>query len=210
MDQLSVLLAANWGMGERLLSALMENPAVRLVGVVTRSESSGKDSWADAVRNRAQAAGLPVWDESLLDPFRLGRLVHDVRADNLWIHAFMRRLPREIYTMPRRGTVNIHGSLLPAYRGPSPHQWVLKNRDLLTGLTSHFVDEGLDTGPIIHQETVSLSGDETLPVLLDKLKGVVLPLVHETVNKLLDPDFIPMPQDGSRATYAPRLMQETS
>lgn len=205
MATLSVLLAANWGLGERLLAALLDDPRIRLLGVVTRAAMESADPFADVVRKRATAAGLPAWDEDALPPLALGALARDLGADVLWLHAYMRRLPRETFTAPRRGTVNVHGSLLPAYRGPAPHHWVLKNREPMTGLTSHFVDEGLDTGPIIHQVTVPLTGDETMPVLLDRLAEAATPLAKGTVDKLLAPGFAPEPQDESRATYAPRM-----
>lgn len=202
---LRVLLAANWGLGERLLEALLVCPEVIVLGVVTRCDSHHDIRWADAVRLRAESAGLPVWDEQILTPPALGQIVRALDADILWLHAYMRRLPRAVFIAPRLGTVNVHGSLLPAYRGPAPHHWVLANRDPETGLTSHVVDEGLDTGPIIHQVRVRLRGDETLPDLLDTLKDAASPLVHDTVRKLLDPNFRPVPQDASLATYAPSM-----
>jgi len=205
MTTLAVLFAANWGLGERLLAALLESPAVRVLGVVTRAASGGGDPWADVVRQRAVEAGLRTWDEAALDPVALGTLARELGADLLWLHAYMRRLPHAAFTAPRRGTVNVHGSLLPAYRGPAPHQWVLANRDPATGLTSHFVDEGLDTGPIIHQVTVPLAGDETRAGLLDKLNHAAVPLVQGTVARLLDPGFTPVAQDEVRASYAPRM-----
>ncbi|MEW5772135.1 MAG: formyltransferase family protein [Thermodesulfobacteriota bacterium] len=205
MTTLAVLFAANWGLGGRLLAALLESPAIRVLGVVTRAAAGGGDPWADVVRQCAAEAGLRIWDEAALDPVALGALARELDADLLWLHAYMRRLPREAFAAPRQGTVNVHGSLLPAYRGPAPHHWVLRNREPMTGLTSHFIDEGLDTGPIIHQVTVPLLGDETLPVLLDRLGDAAAPLVRGTVAKLLDPGFVPVPQDESRATHAPRM-----
>lgn len=202
---LTVLLAANWGLGERLLAALLDAPEVRVLGVATRAASGGGDPWADMVRQRALQAGLPVWDEDTLPPQDLAALVRELGADLLWLHAYLRRLPRAAFTAPRLGTVNVHASLLPAYRGPSPQHWVLRNREPVSGLTSHFLDEGLDTGPIIHQVPVPLSPTETLDTLFEKYREAAGPLVRETVAKLLDPGFTPRPQDESLATYAPRI-----
>ena len=214
MAQLSVLLAANWGLGERLLAALLDCPEVRLLGVVTRAQTGGADPFADPfadiVRRGAEAHGLAVWDEAALPPLELGALARSLGADVLWLHAYMRRLPRAAFTAPRLGTVNVHASLLPAYRGPSPQQWVLRNRERLTGLTSHFVDEGLDSGPIIHQVPVPVSPQESLESLLEKSKEAAAPLVRGTVKRLLDPGFKPAPQDESRASHAPRPKEDAT
>ncbi len=203
--RLRILLAANWGLGERLLAALLACPEVLVLGVVTRPGAQGGDPWASAVDRSARAAGLRVWDEADLPPPALGALAREQGADLLWLHAYLRLLPREVYSAPRLGSVNVHASLLPAYRGPAPQHWVLKNREPVTGLTSHFLDEGLDSGPIIHQERVPLAGTETLAELLDKLKAAAAPLVRATVEKLRAPDFVPAAQDETLATYAPRL-----
>lgn len=207
---LTVLLAANWGLGERLLAALQDAPEAQVLGVVTRAASGGGDPWADVVRTRADRAGLPVWDEDALRPQDLAALARDLGSDLLWLHAYMRRLPRAVYTAPRLGTVNVHASLLPAYRGPAPHHWVLRNRETVSGLTSHFLDDGLDTGPIIHQVPVPLSPTETLDSLFNKYREAAGPLVRETMARLRDPGFAPRPQDESLATYAPRIPEVAS
>lgn len=206
-EVLSVLLAANWGIGEQLLAALESCPGVRLLGVVTRFAPGGEDPWADAVRCRAEAGGHRIWNEAGLTPLQLGELTRSVCADVLWLHAYMKRLPRETFSAPRIGSVNVHASLLPSYRGPSPSRWVLENRESITGITSHFVDEGIDTGPIIHQVPVPVSADDNMDSLLDKLKAAVTPLVLESVRRLLSVDFKPEPQDESRASRAPRRME---
>jgi len=203
---LRILLAANWGLGERLLTALIENPNVELQGVITRdSEADPADPWATAVRNRAVSSGLKIWDEATLTPAAFKDLVRAQAPDLLWMHAYMRRLDRATYTAAQFGTVNVHASLLPRYRGPAPHHWVLKNRDPESGLTAHFVNDGLDTGPIIHQERVLLTGRESIQELLNKLKGIVPALVWGTVRNLQDPSFRPIVQDESLATFAPAI-----
>lgn len=210
-SSLRVLLAANWGLGERLLAALLDCPDVSLQGVITRCPAPDNDDpWADAVRARAAAAGLPIWEEKSLTHPALADLVRNLNVDVLFLHAYMHRLRQDTYSAARKGTVNIHASLLPRHRGPAPHHWTLKNREPETGLTSHFVDDGLDTGPIIHQVRICLNRNETLPDLLETLKKAAPHLVRGTVRNLLDPGFRPVPQDASLVTHAPVMESRLS
>lgn len=198
---LRVLAALHWGLGERLLDAMLHCPRLRVLGVACRAPASQDDPYATAVRRRAARAGLPVWEEEGQD---LGRLARQVGADLLWLHAYMRRLPPEVLTAAPRGALNVHASLLPAHRGPDPLHWVLARKDARTGLTAHMMDQGLDTGPIVHQVAFAVHPHDTRETLLEKCGQAARPLVEETVRRLLDPDFTPLPQDESLASHAPR------
>lgn len=204
---LRVALLANWGLGREALLALAADPRVRLVLVVTRATAVAGDPWADCLARELRAldpgGSIAVVDHSV--PMeRLGRLLVDHGVELLVCHAYMRRLPRQVFAAPRLGTVNIHASLLPRHRGPAPGHWVLAGGDAETGLTAHLMDEGLDTGPIVHQERLALRGNEDMPALLEGQKPLVRPLLHATIGKLLTPGFTPLVQDESGASYAPK------
>ena len=198
---LRVLAALHWGLGERLLDALLHCSQLQLLGVVCRGPALQHDPHAMAVRRRAQQAGLPIWEEDGQD---LGWLARHVGAHLLWLHAYMRRLPPEVLATTPLGALNVHASLLPAHRGPDPLHWVLARKDARTGLTAHLMDQGLDTGPIVHQVAFAVYPHDTRETLLEKCKQAARPLVEETVRRLLDPDFSPLPQDEALASHAPR------
>lgn len=198
---LRVLAALHWGLGERLLDALLDCPQLRLMGVVCRGPAIQPDPYAMAVRRRARQAGLPIWEQDEQD---LGRLARQTGADLLWLHAYMRRLPPEVLAAAPLGALNVHASLLPAHRGPDPLHGALARQDARTGLTAHLMDQGLDTGPIVCQVAFAVHPGDTRETLLEKCKQAARPLVEETVRRLLDPDFSPLPQDEALASHAPR------
>lgn len=204
MDAVSVVLLANWGLGVELLDAFAAMPRVRVAAVVTRRPDGSPDPWAGAVWERALALGVPVHDQDALDAEAMRRVAADSGADLLAVHAYMRRLPASVYLAPRLGGINIHASLLPRHRGPSPHHWSIASGDARTGLTSHYLDEGMDTGPIIYQLSLPIRQGDAPADLVERVKGLAAPLLRETVRRVLDPDFKPVLQDENLATYAPR------
>jgi methionyl-tRNA formyltransferase len=116
----------------------------------------------------------------------------------------MRILPKSIISLPKYGTVNIHPSLLPKYRGPSPTHWVLKNKEDRTGLTCHYMDEWLDTGGIIYQLEISVKSKDTFASILERQKMIIEELLLESITRILDHSFRPTPQASELASYAPR------
>jgi methionyl-tRNA formyltransferase len=111
-------------------------------------------------------------------------------------------------TLPRLGCINLHGSLLPKYRGAAPIQWAVANGDAVTGNTTMLIDEGLDTGPILLVETRAIGPDETSVKLFDQLAKAGAPLVVETLRGLADRSIEPRKQNDDEATFAPLLNRE--
>jgi methionyl-tRNA formyltransferase len=110
--------------------------------------------------------------------------------------------------IPRLGWINLHGSLLPKYRGAAPINWAIVNGETHTGVTTMQVNAGLDTGPILLKYEAEIGLDETAPQLAARLAEAGAPLIAETLRKLDRGDVTPEPQDGSRATLAPLLKKE--
>ena len=198
-----VALLASWGLGLEILKALEAERRVELAHVVTRCHGPAEDPWALAVRRRAQDKRLAVSCEEELDFQALRALLQEVRADLLVVHAYPRRLPPDVFRTPRLGGVNIHPSLLPRHRGPAPTHWVLRNKERETGLTAHYIDQGLDTGDIIHQCRVDVHAADDQGSVIERLKGVVPALLRAALDKILDPGFRPLPQTGE-SSYAPK------
>ncbi len=125
-----------------------------------------------------------------------------LKPELIVVAAFGQILPREVLSLPKFGCLNIHPSLLPQHRGPSPVATSLLCGDLLTGVTIILMDEGLDSGPILAQEKVGIAATDTTGSLTAKLAHVGAGLLMDTLPKWLKGELEPRPQDESQATYS--------
>ncbi len=184
----------------------------RIVGVVTvpdkpsgrglkLNESDVKKFHSSTLADK----GIPLFQPtSLKDP----QFISDLEALNadIFIVVAFRMLPKIVWDMPKYGTFNLHGSLLPAYRGAAPINWAIINGEKSSGVTTFLIDEQIDTGNILLQESILLDSRETVGTLYHKLMGIGADLVTETVNKLLS-GITPKPQQGE-VKEAPKLNKE--
>jgi methionyl-tRNA formyltransferase len=125
------------------------------------------------------------------------------RADLAVVVAYGRILPTEYLNAPRLGCINVHFSLLPRYRGAAPVNWAIVNGEEKTGVTTMFVREKLDSGPILLQRETQIGQTETAPELMQRLAEMGAELVGETLKRL--DELQPVSQDESKATFAPLL-----
>ncbi|MCQ2400590.1 MAG: methionyl-tRNA formyltransferase [Lachnospiraceae bacterium] len=160
------------------------------------------------VKEAALALGLPVMqplkatNEEFLT--ELERLAPDV----IVVAAYGKILRKRLLDIPKYGCVNIHGSLLPRWRGAAPIQWAVIEGDEKAGLTTMLMGEGLDTGDMLLKEEVVLSADETGGSLFDRLSELGGPLIVRTLEGIEKGTITPVPQDDSLSTYAPMLTKE--
>ncbi len=138
-------------------------------------------------------------DERGLD--RLRALAPEVAV----VVAYGRLLPAGLLAVPRHGFVNLHPSLLPRHRGPSPIAWAIASGDVETGATTMLLDEGMDTGPILLQRATAIGPKERTPDLERRLADMGAELVVETLAGLDDGSVAPRPQDDAAATVTPKL-----
>ncbi len=131
-----------------------------------------------------------------------------IAPDCVVIIAYGQIVPQRLIDIPRLGWINLHGSLLPKYRGAAPMQWAIANGEERTGLTTMKIDAGLDTGPALLQYETPIGADETAPDLSTRLAAAGAPLVAETLLQLDRGEIAPQPQDNSQATLAPPLKKE--
>lgn len=122
--------------------------------------------------------------------------------------AYGQILPRALVELPRRGTLNVHASLLPRYRGAAPVQWAIARGETETGVTTMCLDEGLDTGPLLLQRPEPIGPTDTAPALEARLAAIGAALLLETLRGLEAGTLSPVAQDGTRATHAPILKRE--
>ncbi len=157
----------------------------------------------------AQANGIAVFQPEKLSrsPETL-EAMRALRADVLVMVAFGQILKEPVLKVATFGTVNIHGSLLPAYRGPAPINWAIINGETETGVTTMFSDKGVDTGQMLLKQAVAIGADTNSEQLSETLARVGADLLLETLNRILDGTVRPETQDESKATYAPLLKKE--
>jgi methionyl-tRNA formyltransferase len=133
---------------------------------------------------------------------------HRTAPDAVVIIAYGQIIPQRLIEIPRLGWINLHGSLLPKYRGAAPIHRAIINGETSTGLTTMRIDAGLDTGPTLLKFETDVGPDETAPQLYARLSEAGAPLVAETLRALERGTIVPAPQDNSRATFAPPLEKE--
>ena len=132
----------------------------------------------------------------------------EIDADVFVVVAF-RILPEEVYSLPKHGAFNLHGSLLPKYRGAAPIQWSLINGDKETGLTTFFLKSKVDTGNMILQEKIAIDEDDNFGTLHDKMSDAGSDLVLKTLVKISKNDVLEREQDDKLASPAPKITKET-
>lgn len=183
----------------------------QVVGVVTqpdRPKGRGHALAPPPIKEVAQRAGIPVVQPvKIRTPDFLERLTAWA-PDLIAVAAFGRILHAPILTLPPSGCVNVHGSLLPKYRGAAPVQWAVINGETETGITTMLMDEGMDTGPMLLQERLSIRPDDTAGTLAPRLAELGGRLLVDTIARLEAGTLTPRPQDSSQATLAPLLKKE--
>jgi len=182
-----------------------------VVGVVTqpdRPKGRGQTLTPSPVKLLAQRAQIPLLQPlKMKDPEFLQALAR-WKPDLITVAAFGRILPPAILSLPPRGCINVHGSLLPKYRGAGPIQWAIINGETETGITTMLMDEGMDTGAMLLQETIPITPDDTVETLSPRLAELGGRLLVETITRLKAGTLVPRPQDASQATLAPLLNKE--
>jgi methionyl-tRNA formyltransferase len=181
-----------------------------LVAVVTqpdRPKGRGKKNTSPPVKEAAVSLKIPVFQPAKIkDPDFICAL-RDLSPDVIAVVAYGRILPKDILTLPGYGCINVHASLLPKYRGAAPIHWAVINGDKLTGITTMFMDEGLDTGDMILREAVPVYDDDNVGALHDRLAILGAKLLIKTLGLLRCGRAARLPQAGE-SSYAPMLKAE--
>lgn len=184
-------------------------PIAAVVTQPDRPAGREKKETAPPVKHMAQKFGLTVLQPaSVKDPSFL-EVLGKVRPDLVVVAAFGQILPKAVLDFPPLGCLNIHPSLLPAYRGAAPINWSIIRGEKQTGVTIMLMDEGMDSGDILTQEQTSIGKTETYGELHDRLALQGAALLVKTIDQVVSGDARRQKQDSSRATFAPRLNRET-
>ncbi len=194
------------------LEALIENGhTVSAVFTQTdKPKGRGNKIAFSPVKEYALAHNIPVYQpNSLKKELEVYfPILKDLDPDMIVVAAYGKILPVEILELPKYGCINVHGSLLPKYRGAAPIQWTVLNGDEFGGITTMQMAEGLDTGDMLLSEKVAVKENETASELYDRLSYVGASLLIKTINGLLAGKITPVRQNEDDASYAPMLTKD--
>ncbi len=195
---------------EASLNALIADGR-NVVGVVTnpdKPKGRGHKMMKPPVKEAAERAGIPVWQPQSLKNGELREVLRELNPDVICVVAYGRILPSYVLEYPKYGCVNVHGSILPAYRGAAPIQRSVINGEEFAGITTMLMNEGLDTGDMLLCEKVKIGEDETSEDLFDRLAPIGGQLLLKTLDGLKNNAITPEKQDDSLSTYAPMIKKE--
>jgi methionyl-tRNA formyltransferase len=191
------------------LLALLRSEA-EVVAVVTQPDKpKGRNHVLSSppVKEAALTHGIAVLQPSIIRDNAFIEELNKLNPDIIVVAAYGKILPPQILHLPAYGCVNVHASLLPAYRGAAPIPWAIVNGEEKTGITTMLMDEGLDTGDILLKEAVEITDDDTAETLGRRLAEISASLLMTTIEKLRDGSLKPVPQAGT-PSYAPPLKKE--
>ncbi len=182
-----------------------------VLAVVTqpdRPKGRGQKLFPSAIKSLALAKNLPIFQpEKIRDPVSL-EVLQSYRPELIVVVAYGQILSSSVLSIPPRGCVNVHASLLPQYRGAAPITWAILNGETRTGVTTMFLDAGMDTGPILLTAETPIEQEDTAGTLHDRLSRMGADLLRQTLDGLEKGQITPRSQDHSQATYAPKIDKE--
>lgn len=179
-----------------------------VVGVYTqpdRPKNRGMKLADSPVKEVALQHGLPVFQPESFRGTETVEELRQLRPDVVAVVAYGRILPQSVLDIPPKGCINIHASLLPAYRGSAPYQWAVLDGQAETGVTAMYLCREMDAGDIIDTAATSIGPNETAGELLSRLTVLGARLLSKTLESVDNGTAVRTPQDGAKATYAPML-----
>ncbi|MDY6853794.1 MAG: methionyl-tRNA formyltransferase [Thermodesulfobacteriota bacterium] len=189
----------------------IKNSEEEVIGIVTmpdRQKGRGMKLKASPVKEFAIRKDIAVFQPGNVKDQTFISKLRELKPDVVVVVAFGQILPKEILMIPRLGCINLHASLLPRYRGAAPINWAIINGDKVTGVTTIYMDENLDTGGILLQQEIEIEDNDTAESLHNKLAKVGAHLLLETLKRHKQKSITPIFQDNSKATPAPKLKKK--
>ncbi|CEO20956.1 methionyl-tRNA formyltransferase [Paraclostridium sordellii] len=194
---MNVLFMGGNELGGITLNHLVLN-SINIVGVVI---SETNDSWYSGVDVVANKYNIPIYKEKDVNSSNFLESIGNLDLDLILCVNFNQILKKEIISIPKIGCINTHASLLPKYRGRAPLNWAMINGEKYTGVTVHFIDDGIDTGDILLQEKIEIDEHDYISDLLEKVKHVYPNIVLKSIKLLESNDFKLTTPDLSKGFY---------
>ena len=192
------------------LKALCEK-GYEVAGVVTQPDKPKGRGYVltpPPVKVYALEQGIPVYQPTSLRTEEFASLLSEIDPELITVVAYGKILPKNVLDYPKYGCVNVHGSLLPKYRGASPMQSAIINGDKVTGITTMFMAEGLDTGDMLLKAECEIAENDNFEDIHDRLGLLGAELLCKTVDGLEAGNITPVPQDHSLATHTAKILKE--
>lgn len=189
------------------LTALIDSGEEVLVAVTQpdRRRGRGRKPASPPVKVLAETLGILVWQPEKIRTREFTAQLRELKPHLFVVVAYGKILSPALLDIPMVGSLNIHASLLPAYRGPAPINWAILNGETRTGLTTMFQDQGVDTGPILLSKSIPIDRSDTFGTLHDRLVDLEGELLKETIAGLKDGTVSPKPQPEKGISHAPLL-----
>ena len=209
-EKISIVFMGTADFAVPSLKALAQSELFNVLAVVTQPDRLAgrkKILTPPPIKSAALELGLNV-----LQPEKVSEIKSDLtdfKAVVFVVVAYGQILPQEILDIPEKGVINVHGSLLPKYRGASPIQEALLSREKETGVTIMMMDENMDHGDILKTDTIEISKDDTSETLSNKLSVLGANVLIDTLPKLVSGEIIPQVQDHEQATYTKKITKES-
>ena len=193
------------------LQRLLDHPDYKVIGVVTQPDKRrgrGKQLVPSAVKRVALQHNLPVWQpKRIRNAQKTLSELREAQADAFVVVAYGQILSPEILSIPKLGCVNVHGSILPKYRGAAPIQWSVYHGEQQVGITTILMNEGMDTGDVLLELVKPIGLLDNSHQIAEELAQYGADLLLETIQKLEIGDIIATPQNPTKATYAPLIQK---
>ena len=179
-----------------------------VVGVLTQPDKPkgrGYTLTPPPIKVEAEKLGIPVYQPETLNDFAIKELLEELSPDVIAVVAYGKILPSYVLNFPKYGCINLHGSILPKYRGAAPMQRAIIDGEKVTGVTTQLMAQGVDTGDMLEKAYIDINENDNFEDIHDRLSAVGADLIVSTIKKMVEGLIIPEMQDHSLATHAAKI-----
>ncbi len=207
MDKLDVLLFGMTGFGNNAVNILETIDYIHLKGVLTNKKHVNQFPYytCEKIHDLCSRKNINLYEGYSLKEKDTEDLINKIKPDLIFVSSFNQIIPSNIIAIPPYGVINLHPSLLPKYRGPTPVFWVLRNGEDETGITAHYIeDEGIDSGRIICQHRLAIDKSDNNGTLRIKLGDLVEKTLADALQRIISEDDLYVEQNETEASYNPK------